>query len=102
MTDRFDRKTPPYLTQFELVTVLAHRAGQLDRGMCPAVDPRGETDSLRIAEMELRAERLSLVIQRDAPDGTLENWNVSDLINLHTQVLLPKPSAPPEEWILAH
>ena len=98
MVDRFDRKTPPYLSSFELTRVLAHRAELLDRGKArPAVDPCGETDPLRIAAMELAAGRLDhLGILRAAPGGTTEEWNVSDLINLNLQPLLPRPA--PKKW----
>lgn len=93
--DRFDRKTDPFISAFELTKVLAHRAAQLDRGGRPAIDTEGETDPVRVAMLELSAGCLRLSIHRDAPGGTFEDWDVGDLINLHDHPLLPKPPRPP-------
>jgi hypothetical protein len=41
----------------------------------------GETDALQIAIKELSQRKLPLVIRRYLPDGSHEDWKVSELIS---------------------
>ena len=45
------------------------------------VELEGETDPLEIAEKELRARKIPFIIRRRLPNGTNEDWKVSDLID---------------------
>lgn len=41
----------------------------------------GETDALQIAIKELSQSKIPLIIRRYLPDGSFEDWSVSELIN---------------------
>jgi DNA-directed RNA polymerase I, II, and III subunit RPABC2 len=41
----------------------------------------GETDALQIAIKELAARKIPLIIRRYLPDGSFEDWPVSELIS---------------------
>ncbi|KAJ9121019.1 hypothetical protein QFC24_005000 [Naganishia onofrii] len=41
----------------------------------------GETDPLEIATKELKQKKIPLVVRRYLPDGSFEDWKVSELIN---------------------
>lgn len=40
----------------------------------------GESDPLQIAEKELAAKKIPLVVRRFLPDGSYEDWLVSELL----------------------
>ena len=46
----------------------------------PMVDPREETDPLKIAMMELKENKIPLIVRRYLPDGSYEDWASSELI----------------------
>lgn len=93
------RITTPYLTKYERARVLGTRALQIRcvstfafsipffelfraRSMnAPVLVPLdGETDALQIAIKELSQRKIPLVIRRYLPDGSFEDWSVSELI----------------------
>jgi DNA-directed RNA polymerase I, II, and III subunit RPABC2 len=41
----------------------------------------GETDALQIAIKELSQGKIPLIIRRHLPDGSFEDWSVSELIS---------------------
>lgn len=41
----------------------------------------GETDALQIAIKELSQGKIPLIIRRYLPDGSFEDWSVSELIS---------------------
>jgi DNA-directed RNA polymerase I, II, and III subunit RPABC2 len=41
----------------------------------------GETDALQIAIKELSQRKIPLIIRRYLPDGSFEDWSVSELIS---------------------
>lgn len=45
------------------------------------VPAEGETDPLQIAIKELAQRKIPLVIRRYLPDGSFEDWSVSELIS---------------------
>ena len=47
----------------------------------PMVDHGEETDPLKIAEMELREDKIPMIARRYLPDGSFEDWKVKDLIS---------------------
>ena len=83
------RRTTPYMTKYELARILGTRAMQIARNARVMVDPRGETDPLRLAEMELRARCIPITVRRNMPDGSYEDWNANELIALDDHFLLP-------------
>lgn len=93
------RITTPYLTKYERARILGTRALQirsvdgffvqrwrplkaaLDSMNAPILVPaEGESDPLQIAIKELAAKKIPLVIRRYLPDGSFEDWSVSELI----------------------
>jgi len=92
------RVTTPYLTKYERARILGTRALQIRSLWCPSLlnattDPLhsmnapilvpldGETDALQIAIKELSQRKIPLVIRRYLPDGSFEDWTVSELIS---------------------
>lgn len=45
----------------------------------PMVDKGDETDPLKIAEIELRENKIPMIVRRYLPNGEYEDWKVSDL-----------------------
>mmetsp|Transcript_13479 Transcript_13479/g.39358 ORF Transcript_13479/g.39358 Transcript_13479/m.39358 type:complete len:120 (-) Transcript_13479:64-423(-) len=76
------RKTTPYLTKYEKARILGARALQLSMNAPVMVELDGETDPLLIAEKELIQRVIPFVIRRFLPDGTFEDWKVSELLDL--------------------
>mmetsp|Transcript_43342 Transcript_43342/g.111599 ORF Transcript_43342/g.111599 Transcript_43342/m.111599 type:complete len:121 (+) Transcript_43342:114-476(+) len=76
------RKTTPYLTKYERARILGARALQISMNAPVMVELDGETDPLLIAEKELTERVIPFVIRRFLPDGTYEDWKVSELLDL--------------------
>ncbi|RDX51019.1 RNA polymerase Rpb6 [Lentinus brumalis] len=75
------RVTTPYLTKYERARVLGTRALQISMNAPVLVPLDGETDALQIAIKELSQRKIPLVIRRYLPDGSFEDWSVSELIS---------------------
>ncbi|THH23087.1 hypothetical protein EUX98_g8095 [Antrodiella citrinella] len=75
-----DRVTTPYLTKYERARVLGTRALQISMNAPVLVPLDGETDALQIAIKELSQRKIPLIIRRYLPDGSFEDWSVSELI----------------------
>jgi DNA-directed RNA polymerases I, II, and III subunit RPABC2 len=73
-------KSSEYMSKYEKARILGLRAMQISLNSQAMVPTNGETDPLRIALMELRARKLSMIIRRHLPDNTYEDWAVNDLI----------------------
>mmetsp|Transcript_58408 Transcript_58408/g.169130 ORF Transcript_58408/g.169130 Transcript_58408/m.169130 type:complete len:119 (+) Transcript_58408:98-454(+) len=76
------RKTTPYLTKYERARILGARALQISMNAPVMVELDGETDPLLIAEKELTERMIPFIIRRYLPDGTYEDWKVSELLDL--------------------
>eukprot|EP00826_Nyctotherus_ovalis_P024620 TRINITY_DN1900_c0_g1_i2.p1 TRINITY_DN1900_c0_g1~~TRINITY_DN1900_c0_g1_i2.p1 ORF type:complete len:100 (+),score=29.21 TRINITY_DN1900_c0_g1_i2:208-507(+) len=75
------RSTTCYLTKYERARILGTRALQISKNAPILVDLEpGDTDPLKIAEKELLAKKIPFVIRRYLPDGSYEDWKVSELI----------------------
>ncbi|KAG8898105.1 DNA-directed RNA polymerases I II and III subunit RPABC2 [Tulasnella sp. 403] len=74
------RVTTPYMTKYERARVLGTRALQISMNAPVLVPLEGETDPLEIAIKELSQRKIPLVIRRYLPDGSYEDWSVSELI----------------------
>lgn len=75
-----EKKTKPYMTKYEKARVLGTRALQISRNSPIMVDANGESNSLKIAQMELRERKIPIIIRRFLPDGTYEDWKIDDMI----------------------
>lgn len=75
-----ERITTPYLTKYERARVLGARALQISMNAPVMVDIGNMTDPYQIAVEELNQGKIPLIIRRRLPDGSYEDWNVSELI----------------------
>ena len=74
-----ERKTKPYLFEFERVRLLGDRARQLSMGAKPMIKNIEVMDPRSIAKMELEKKVIPLIILRELPNGLIEKWKVSEL-----------------------
>lgn len=75
-----ERQTTPYMTKYEKARILGTRALQISMNAPVLVALEGETDPLVIAQKELSAKKIPLLIRRFLPDGSYEDWSVQELI----------------------
>jgi len=73
------RVTTPYLTKYERARILGTRALQISMNAPVLVPLDGETDALQIAIKELSQRKIPLIIRRYLPDGSFEDWKVTEL-----------------------
>ena len=79
---RGEGQTTPYLTKYEKARIIGARALQISKNspiLIPSEQLAGETDPIVIAEMELREGKIPFIIRRYLPDGSYEDWPVSEL-----------------------
>ena len=74
------RRTSPYITKYERARVIGTRALQISMNAPVMVDTEGMIDPMEIAEKELNAKLVPFVIRRFLPDGTFEDWKISELM----------------------
>jgi DNA-directed RNA polymerase I, II, and III subunit RPABC2 len=79
-TKKKNRITSNIMTKYERARILGTRALQLSRNAPTSVDTSGITDPLKIAEKELILKKCPLILRRNFPNGTFEDWKVSELI----------------------
>lgn len=73
------RITTRYLTKYEKARVIGTRALQISMNAPVLVELEGESDPLEIAEKELKEKKVPFTIRRYLPDGSYEDWKVSEL-----------------------
>lgn len=74
------RTTTPYMTKYERARILGTRALQISMNAPVLVPLDGESDPLEIAMKELSQRKIPLIVRRYLPDGSYEDWSVSELI----------------------
>ena len=74
------RRTSPYMTKYERARIIGTRALQISMNAPVMVDTEGMTDPMAIAEKEINAKLVPFVVRRFLPDGTFEDWKVSELM----------------------
>ncbi|EFJ43645.1 hypothetical protein VOLCADRAFT_106747 [Volvox carteri f. nagariensis] len=74
------RITTRYMTKYEKARVLGTRALQISMNAPVMVELSGETDPLEIAMKELREKKVPFTIRRYLPDGSYEDWSISELV----------------------
>ncbi|EKE41265.1 RNA polymerases K / 14 to 18 kDa subunit domain containing protein [Entamoeba nuttalli P19] len=75
-----DRTTTRFMTKYEKARVLGTRALQISMNAPVFVPLNGMTDALEIAMAELKAGKIPFIIRRRLPNGSFEDWKVSELI----------------------
>ena len=83
------RTTDRYLTKYERARVLGIRAEQIALGSPLMVDRGDLTDPMEIAEKELRARKLPLLIHRKLTDQLAEEWDVNELLQREKMLINP-------------
>eukprot|EP01086_Lenisia_limosa_P003618 TRINITY_DN1822_c0_g1_i1.p2 TRINITY_DN1822_c0_g1~~TRINITY_DN1822_c0_g1_i1.p2 ORF type:complete len:102 (-),score=40.78 TRINITY_DN1822_c0_g1_i1:34-339(-) len=73
------RITTPYMTKYERARLIGTRALQISMNAPLMVELEGETDPLEIAEKELKAKKIPLIVRRYLPDGSFEDWTLDEL-----------------------
>lgn len=75
--------THPILTVYEKAKILGTRAMHLAKGAPMALTdvPEGITDLITIAEMELEAKVLPILLERPMPNGELEEWDPNQMFD---------------------
>ena len=74
----FKRNTIPFLSKYELTTVLAERAAEIANGE-PRTVKTDSTNPIEIAMLEFKKGTIPKKIKRVWPDGREEVWAISEL-----------------------
>lgn len=77
--EKENRITPPYLTKYEKVRIIATRYMQISNNAPAMVDVQDETDPYAIVLLELREKKIPLIIRRHLPSGDFEDWELHEL-----------------------
>lgn len=80
MTEEISKQTSNKMTIFEKAKIIGIRAEQLNENAPAFVDTAGMIDCIAIAKKELEQKRLPFIIRRTLPDGTHEDWKISDML----------------------
>lgn len=74
-----DRITSNFMTKYERARILGSRALQISKNAPLMIDAGEESDPYKLAEMELQAQKVPFIVRRYLPDGSYEDWKVSEL-----------------------
>jgi len=78
-----NHKTQPFLSKYEKTKILGQRASQVNGGAKPYIDvPKNIIDGYLIAQLELKAKKIPIIIRRPIPNGKSEYWKLEDLEQL--------------------
>ena len=75
-----ERITSRFMTKYERARILGSRALQISKNAPLMVDPGEESDPYKLAEMELDKRKVPFIARRYLPDGSFEDWKVSELL----------------------
>mmetsp|Transcript_48025 Transcript_48025/g.124748 ORF Transcript_48025/g.124748 Transcript_48025/m.124748 type:complete len:102 (+) Transcript_48025:239-544(+) len=79
------RVTRNTLTKYERARLIGARAVQLAHGAPMAeIDRKGAVDPLELARIELLEKKIPFIIRRYLPDGSFEDWKLSELDDAKT------------------
>ena len=75
-----ERITSSFMTKYEKARVLGTRALQISKNAPLMITPLpGESDPYKLAERELTEGRIPFIVRRYLPDGSYEDWKLSEL-----------------------
>ena len=74
------RRTSEVITKFEYTDVISNRAKQIENGSPIFTDIKGESDPIKMAELEIRMKRCPLSVRRMISHNICEIWDVNDMI----------------------
>ena len=67
------------MTKYERARILGTRALQISKNAPLMVEANDESDPYRLAEIELSEKKIPFIVRRYLPDGSYEDWKVSEL-----------------------
>lgn len=72
--------TPKFMTKYERARIIGTRALQISKNAPVLIDlGKEDMDPILIAEKELNERKIPFLIRRYLPDGSFEDWKVSEL-----------------------
>ena len=74
-----ERITKPILTKYERVRLLSERRKQLILGAKPMIKVSKSIPEKEIANLELKAKVIPIIIVRTLPNGDIEHWKLDEL-----------------------
>ena len=75
-----ERITSSFMTKYEKARVLGTRALQISKNAPLMITPLpGECDPYKLAERELNERKVPFIVRRYLPDGSYEDWKLSEL-----------------------
>ena len=74
------RRTSEVITKFEYTDVTSNRAKQIENGSPIFTDIKGESDPIKMAELEIHMKRCPLSVRRMISHNICEIWDVNDMI----------------------
>lgn len=77
-TNPVKRISRPILSKYEAASIVGMRSQQIVQGSAPLVDVPTD-DPIEIAQAELKAKIIPIVVRRILPDGKAEYWRLSEL-----------------------
>ena len=80
--EKKEKKTVPYLTKFEKAKIIGLRLQQLAYNAEPKVDTTNLNDINEIVKEELKQKKLPFIIRRGLPNGTYEDWNIEEFLDI--------------------
>ena len=79
-----NHKTNPILSKYEKTKILGQRTKQLNSGCMPYIEvPNNIIDSYLIAQMELKAKKIPVIIRRPVSNSKSEYWKLADLEQIY-------------------
>jgi len=72
------KQTSKILSRFEKTRLIGTRAVQIAMNSPPVIDTKGETDALKIAQMEFDQKKIPLKVIRELPNGIIEEWSINE------------------------
>ena len=72
------KQTIPILTKFERARIIGVREQQLALGAKPRINTDGLKNIEEICKKELIERKIPFIIRRTLPNGTFEDWKLSD------------------------
>ena len=79
-----EKTTTPFLTKYERAKIIGVRAQQIADGAQVMIKVPSEVSSpIKIAELELQARKLPLIVRRYFPGGDLyEDWSIEEFLGV--------------------
>jgi len=79
IVDKEKRITKPILYKYERVRLIGTRSKQLAMGAKPLIKNADDLTSEEIATLELKHNKIQMIIERPLPNGKKELWKTSEL-----------------------